>query len=165
SEMLGAPPSVPGLRLQRAIEAALRNAGVQVQIAVATEADLPEAGAIVLATGRFIGGGIRSDAKLHETVFGLPVWAGARGSLPPLPGEELFAVKAAGRHAGLTAGVRVGPDLRVVGGPGHLFAAGSVIGGYDQSRDEGGLGAAALLGATAGRNAAAAAGARRRASA
>ena len=162
-EMLSAPPSVPGLRLQRAMDAALRRAGVELRAAAVAKADLPPAAATVLATGRFIGGGIRAGGELRETVFGLPAWAGDRRSLPALPGEELFAIKAAGRHAGLAAGVRVGPDLRVPGSA--IFAAGAVVGGYDPSRDEGGLGAAAMLGIVAGRNAAAAAAAPRRASA
>src|SRR5205823_7951433 len=113
-----------------------------------------EAGAIVLATGRFIGGGIRSDSRrLRETVFDLPAWAGERQSMPALPTEELFAQKAGGHHTGLAAGLRAGPGLRVGD---QLFAAGAVLGGYDQSRDEGGIGAAALLGVAAGRAAAAA---------
>jgi len=163
-ELPGAPPSVPGLRLQQRIDEALRAAGVARETAVVES--LPDAAAVVLATGRFIGGGIRSGAALHETIFALPAYAGERRSLPSLPGEELFAVKASGRHAGLGAGIRVGPDLlaATIGGV-PIFAAGAVIGGYDQSRDEGGLGAAALLGAAAGRNAAAAARTRMRASA
>src|SRR5262249_1770198 len=129
-ELLGAPPSVPGLRLQARLHQALQEAGVQVQNGVAAAEALPGAGAVVLATCRFIGGGIRSDSQLRETVFGLPACAGERTALPPLAGEELFAVKASGRHAGLSAGIRVGPGLRTTanlkGAP--VFAAGAVIG-------------------------------------
>ena len=172
-ELLGAPPSVPGLRLQRQLVKALQATGVELRLGEITPADVPEAGAMVLATGRFIGGGIRSGATLTETVFALPAYAGERRSLPALPGEELFAVKAAGRHAGFAAGLRIGPDLRALDAHGRpaffkaapLFAAGAVVGGYDQSRDEGGLGAAAILGAAAGHNAAAAVLGARRASA
>ena len=163
-ELLGGCPSVPGLRLQRALQQALREAGVEMRIA--TGDALPEAAAVVLATGRFIGGGIRGERELRETVFGLPAYAGDRTSLTALASEELFAVKASGRHAGLSAGIRVGPDLLAASRGGvPVFAAGAVIGGYDPSRDEGGLGAAALLGAAAGRNAAAAARSRLRATA
>jgi glycerol-3-phosphate dehydrogenase subunit B len=162
-EMLSAPPSVPGLRLQRALERVLKAAGVEVRTGIAEKAtgggvqivsgvtcEPVEAGATVLATGRFIGGGIRSDSRLRETVFDLPAWAGERQSMPALPTEELFAQRARGRHTGLSAGLR---SLRISD---QLFAAGSVLGGYDQSRDEGGVGAAALLGIAAGRAAAAA---------
>jgi glycerol-3-phosphate dehydrogenase subunit B len=175
-ELLSAPPSVPGLRLQRTLEFALRKAGIDVRAAIAekrvdggvqlvsgTSCEAVDAAAIVLATGRFIGGGIRGEPALRETVLDLPAWAGERRSLPALPTEELFAQKAGGRHPGLAAGLRPGPGLRALDAQGApataagspVFAAGAVIGGYDPSRDEGGLGAAALLGLAAGRSAAA----------
>jgi glycerol-3-phosphate dehydrogenase subunit B len=174
-EMLSAPPSVPGLRLQRALDKALQAAGVEVRTGIAERSaqggvqivrgvacEPVEAGAIVLATGRFIGGGIRSDSRLRETVFDLPAFAGERQAMPALATEELFAQRARGRHAGLAAGVRVSEGLRLSD---RIFAAGAVVGGYDQSRDEGGIGAAALLGIAAGRSAAQAAKPRARASA
>ena len=155
-ELLSAPPSVPGIRLQRAIEKALHDAGIDVrtgivekradggvQVISGTSCEPLEPQAIVLATGRFIGGGIRSEDRLRETVFDLPVWAGDRQRLVPLPTEELFSQKAAGRHVGLTAGLR---ELRYD----RIHAAGAVVGGYDPSRDEGGLGVAAVLGVAAG---------------
>ena len=167
-ELLSGPPSVPGLRLQRAIDHALRAAGVQVragivegapalQLISGSSCEPLEASAVVLATGRFIGGGIRATPGLRETVFGLPAFAGERSSIIPLATEELFARSPGGSHAGMRAGLRVGPGLRVPGASLPLFAAGSVIGGYDFSRDEGGLGAAAILGSAAGLNAAQAA--------
>ncbi|MCA1826775.1 MAG: FAD-binding protein [Myxococcales bacterium] len=151
-EMLSAPPSVPGIRLQRALEKSIdirggiveRRPDGGVQIISGTSCEPLEAHAVVLATGRFIGGGIRSDDRLRETVFDLPVWAGDRQKLVPLPTEELFSQKASGRHVGLTAGLR---NLEY----GKVFAAGAVVGGYDQSRDEGGLVIAAVLGVRAGR--------------
>lgn len=167
-ELLSAPPSVPGIRLQRALEKALE--GVQrqgivekrsdggVQLISGTACEPLEPKAIVLATGRFIGGGIRSDDRLRETVFDLPVFAGARQQIVALPTEELFAQKARGKHPALSAGLR---ELK----HGNVFAAGAVAGGYDPSRDEGGLGTAATLGVAAGKAAAAAARALERASA
>ena len=157
-ELLSAPPSVPGIRLQRAIERGLSGIEVRtgvvekradggVQVISGTSCEPLEPQAIVLATGRFIGGGIRSEDRLRETVFDLPVWAGDRQKLAPLPTEELFSQKAAGRHVGLTAGLR---ELRYD----RIHAAGAVVGGYDPSRDEGGLGVAAVLGVAAGRAAA-----------
>jgi len=160
-ELLSAPPSVPGIRLQRSIEKALKDAGIEVrtgivekradggvQVISGTSCEPLEPQAIVLATGRFIGGGIRSEDRLRETVFDLPVWAGERQKLVPLPTEELFSQKASGRHVGLTAGLR---ELKPAA---NVFAAGAVVGGYDPSRDEGGLGVAAVLGVAAGRAAA-----------
>jgi glycerol-3-phosphate dehydrogenase subunit B len=164
-ELLGAPPSVPGLRLQRALAAALEKAGVrsitgiaerssdgQVQIVRGVECEPVRAGAVVLATGRFLGGGIRceADGRLRETVFDLPARAGGREALAALPNESLFAERAAGPHPGLAAGVTADSELRA----GSSFVCGAVVGGFDPARDEGGLGVCAVTGAVAGRRAA-----------
>lgn len=168
-EMLGAPPSVPGLRLQRALSDALDKAGVrfvqgiaerssdgQVQIVRGVECQPVRAGAVVLASGRFLGGGIRceADGRLRETVFDLPARAAGRDALASLPNERLFAERAAGPHPGLAAGVEADSELRV----GTVFACGAVLGGFDPARDEGGLGVCAVTGLLAGRRAARAAG-------
>ncbi|MFL5388891.1 MAG: FAD-binding protein [Myxococcales bacterium] len=175
-EALGAPPSVPGLRLQAALANALRAAGVRrmdgiaerstdgaVQVVQGVDCYTVRAGAVVLASGRFIGGGIRSESGsglLHETVFDLPAFAAGRRSIAALPSEELFAVKASGQHPGMAAGIRVGADLRPLDASATdaaLFACGTVIGGFDPSRDTGGLGTCALTGLVAGERAAQAA--------
>ena len=168
-EMLGAPPSVPGLRLQRALANALEKAGVrfvqgiaehssdgQVQIVRGVECQPVRAGAVVLASGRFLGGGIRceADGRLRETVFDLPARAAGRDVLASLPNERLFAERAAGPHPGLAAGVEADSDLR----GGTSFACGAVLGGFDPARDEGGLGVCAVTGLLAGKRAARAAG-------
>lgn len=178
-ELPGAPPSVPGLRLQRALQAALQAAGVRCIDGIAergeplhairgTDAETIEASAIVIASGRFVGGGIRAAADtgdLSETVFGLPAWAGARRRIVALPGEELFAHRADGLHPGLSAGLSADRSLRALddrGAPATsagvpLFAAGAALAGFDPSRGEGGLGVAAVTGLCAGRSAALAA--------
>jgi anaerobic glycerol-3-phosphate dehydrogenase len=105
---------------------------------------------------------------LRETILGLPAWAGPRRAIAALPSEELFAVKAGGAHAGLTAGVHADSELRPLDDAGNpaqagdapVFACGAVLGGFDPARDEGGLGACAVTGLSAGRRAALAAGRR-----
>jgi glycerol-3-phosphate dehydrogenase subunit B len=168
-ELLGAPPSVPGLRLQRALEAAAAKAGIRavhgiaergagsdVQIVRGVECEPVRAGAVVLATGRFLGGGIRCepDGHLRETVFDLPASAAGRSVLTALPNEHLFAEHAAGPHPGLAAGIHADSDLRA----GSVFVCGAVLAGFDPARDEGGLGVCALTGVLAGQNAARSAG-------
>jgi anaerobic glycerol-3-phosphate dehydrogenase len=114
------------------------------------------AGAVVLASGRFLGGGIRceADGRLRETVLDLPARAAGRDALAALSSERLFAERAAGPHPGLAAGVEADSDLRA----GSAFVCGAVLGGFDPARDEGGLGVCAVTGLVAGRGAARAAG-------
>ncbi|HYZ88012.1 MAG TPA: FAD-dependent oxidoreductase [Myxococcales bacterium] len=168
-ELLGAPPSVPGLRLQTALERALTKAGVrtirgiaergagdEVQIVRGVECERVQAGAVVLASGRFLGGGLRCepDGRLRETVFDLPAIAAGRTALTALPNEHLFAERAAGPHPGLTAGVAADGELRA----GRVFACGAVLAGFDPARGQGGLGVCAVTGLVAGRRAARSAG-------
>ena len=88
------PPSVPGLRLKEAFERGLRTKGVQylslnrvlevrhpandffeVGIGRTTVEHTVQSRAIILASGRFIGGGLHADRKrIKETVFDLPVF-------------------------------------------------------------------------------------------
>ena len=160
-ETLAAFPSVPGIRLRIALEKMLEASGVEViegkargtiddgavsSLVVRRDGvDLPiDAGAIVLATGRHIGGGIRGDV---DAVFGLPA-------------DRRSLARARRRSADqLTLGVSVGPDLRPVDRTGmpvaeRLYAAGPVIGGYDPASETCGAGVEILTGYLAGRNAA-----------
>ena len=88
------PPSVPGLRLKEAFERGLRTKGVQylsqqrarevrhqaddyfeVGIGRTTTEQTVRSRGIILASGRFIGGGLQADRKrIKETVFDLPVY-------------------------------------------------------------------------------------------
>jgi glycerol-3-phosphate dehydrogenase subunit B len=99
AEALGAPPSVPGWRLDRALGRALARAGVDVfdgraqrgedgsGARVAGSLHVRRAGSdgeraavelaarcFVLATGKFAAGGIAADARFHEPALGCPVW-------------------------------------------------------------------------------------------
>ncbi len=172
-ELLGAPPSVPGLRLQRALEAALEAAGVirvrgiaerslsaQLQIIRGGECEQVSCKAVVLASGRFLGGGIRCapDGTLGDSALGLPAWAGARRRIVSLMNEELAGQRAGDRHLALEAGLRADSRLRALDEDGRpatangapVFAAGAALGGYDPARGDGGLGVAALTGRLAG---------------
>ena len=174
-EMLAsAPPAVPGLRLQGAMDRALRRHQVKLvraraqgfttaggRVAALTLEDQPplEGDAFVLTTGKFASGGLVHHHALEEPLFELPVWIGsslAEGS--PRLGKHL-AREVAGPHPLMKAGVRVDHRLRPLcrtGKPGweNLFAAGSVVGGYDYITGRGGLGTALITGHLAGGNAA-----------
>lgn len=88
------PPSVPGLRLKESFERGLRAKGVQyfsqnhvqsvragddrhfeIDIGRKTAEDTVQSQGIILASGRFIGGGLYADRQhIKETVFNLPVY-------------------------------------------------------------------------------------------
>lgn len=176
AELVGSEPGPGGFRVQRALEAMLGHAGVPIMRArvcaheasgrlvrvLALSADSGEstvlARAVVLATGRFIGGGIDSGRPWREAVFGLPLGARAEfldGEPPgmlvrdaPFESQALFA-----------AGVRVDTEWRPLDLDrrprfDNLFAAGDVLGGHDGVADGSAMGVALATGHAAGRNAA-----------
>jgi glycerol-3-phosphate dehydrogenase subunit B len=177
AETLADVPSVPGLRLQGALEARLRAAGVDVLTGDVGPGAAPgdpvevggrtlRAAAWVLATGRFVGGGIRRRGRLEEPLLGVPVLAAEGGEagvrLAGRPASSLTVRERRARQPLLSAGIRVDADARPLddrGEPIHarLHAAGAVIGGHEHASDGTGLGVAILTGWIAGRAAAAAA--------
>lgn len=169
AEMLAdAHGSVPGLRLQRALDAALLRHDVRVvEGAAAVDGGVVRVGeeplahaCVVLASGKFIGGGVRRDGALAETVFGAPVFVSERRG-PAAAIAELLGERYTDDQAVFRAGVRIDEELRVLGADGRpvnpkLFAAGSVITGFDLWSDGGGLGLSIFTGLLAGERAAAA---------
>ncbi|HET9598148.1 MAG TPA: FAD-dependent oxidoreductase [Anaeromyxobacteraceae bacterium] len=173
AETLSDVPSVPGWRLQAAIDARLAASGVEV-ISAEVEGDGPgcparageleiEAPRWVLATGRFVGGGIVRRGRLVEPLLGLPVTASEGGAsgihLAPRPSATLTARERRAPQPLLAAGVRVDRALRPLGADGRpvhpgLFAAGAVVGGHEAAADGTGMGVAILTGFLAGRAAA-----------
>jgi len=118
----------------------------------------------VLATGRFIGGGLLRNERLVEPLFGLPVLAsevGAGGlTLAGRPPVSLTVRERTAAQPLLAAGVSVDALCRPLderGAPLHprLHAAGALIGGHEHAADQTGLGVAILSGWIAGRGAAA----------
>jgi glycerol-3-phosphate dehydrogenase subunit B len=173
AELLSTPPSVPGLRFDRALSQSLARAGVEQITAGVARADIQNgvvqqlvleddralaADAFVLATGRFIGGGIRHDGSFRETVLGLPVFVEGRDVGDHWVGD-LLDRQAPREQAALRAGLLVDERMRPVDGRGqpvlvNVFAAGGVIGGFDPAKDGSGLGVVALTALVAGEHAA-----------
>ncbi|HEX2049346.1 MAG TPA: anaerobic glycerol-3-phosphate dehydrogenase subunit GlpB [Actinomycetota bacterium] len=154
------PPSVPGIRVYRALTRALRGAGARVVLgSEARGAVAPgrrargvvvhasgharplRAGAVVLATGGVAGRGIEMDSRwrLHETALGLPVaWA-------PEPGEERFRAGYFESHPAARAGIAVDRSLRPVDAAGDVlhddvFVAGAALGGAEPWKEKSGAG-------------------------
>ena len=166
-EALAGPQS---LRLARRIRAALQAEGIVRRAMrvgrVALDAEGPHAeleggetlhpGALVLATGKHVGGGITLQAgQARESLSELPVYA---EGAPLGPGSrdpaELFGVEASETGAGFTLGVGWDAELRPLDVHGRpvsrdLFACGALLEGV--AVDDGtGLGAACATGWLAG---------------
>lgn len=175
--MIAAPHAIHGLRLQKALDRALASAGVRV-ISARVRGFEPsgsvvraitgegeegplrlEARRFVLATGRFFGGGLVSEQGIREPIFDLPVFYGDQvvreRSVFPLLRRRYWS-----RHPAFEAGLRASEDLRPLDGEGrvvfmNLFAAGSILGGFDLAADGTAQGVDALTGFEAAGRAAA----------
>lgn len=169
AEVLAGVPSVPGLRLQAALDARLAESGVEVVRGAVTEGRGPGqvalaggreilAEAWVLASGRYLGGGIAKRDQTAETVLGLPVIAGGEPARSRTPGS-LTARDSRSDQPLLEAGVAFDGLLRPLdsaGRPAHerLFGAGAVLAGWEPPADGSGLGCSLFTGWLAGRAAA-----------
>jgi glycerol-3-phosphate dehydrogenase subunit B len=156
------PPSIPGLRLKEAFERGLRGkrsyyfsqnrvvevrpgGGGNFEIGIDSEngrQTIHTAG-IILATGRFIGGGLAADRKhIRETVFDLPVFQ--PGSRREWHREDFFDRQG---HPINQAGVEIDNHFRPINHQGrpvfhNLFAAGSILAHQDWKREKCGTGLA-----------------------
>jgi glycerol-3-phosphate dehydrogenase subunit B len=128
---------------------------------VTTERTTHRAGALVLAAGRHLAGGLvfRRDAAI-EPLFELPGYAGGK----PLASSDTSALfgDSPFEDDGFRVGVGVDHALRPLDASGKarsstLFAAGSILADVPIVGDGGGLGIATMTGWLAGRNAARAA--------
>ncbi|MFC6731683.1 MULTISPECIES: glycerol-3-phosphate dehydrogenase subunit GlpB [unclassified Haladaptatus] len=171
-EVPSGPPSLPGMRLEDVLFAALREAGVTIEtgnpvvgfeasdgridhVAVKrTHQRVPYfADEFVLATGGLVGKGITTSREgVREPVFDLHV---------PHPENryDWFEDEAFGDHPFARFGVAVDTDLRPLDGSGaveyaNLRAAGGVLGGADFAAEKSGSGISLATGRVAGRRAA-----------
>ena len=155
------PPSVPGMRLNEALTALAKAAGVRivngtravsarVEDGVVKGVTMATAGApreftgeaFVLATGGFESGALAMDSygSVTETLFGLPLQGLDDG--PLVHGDYWGAEQPL-----FSVGVRVGKDMRVLDAAGaavhpNLFAAGGIIGGSSRWAEKSGDGIA-----------------------
>ncbi len=179
-ELLGFPPSVPGLRLQLSLEGVFKKSGGTLLVgheattysktkdkvksikAKAPRRELQiSAKGFVLASGKFIGGGLSGDINgVHESVFGLMPVTGAyhyAGDIVPSRFTNRLSISPEGQPL-YTCGLTVDSHFRPVQEDGiewasNLFVAGSVLAGYNYSTEKSGLGVAAASGLSAARNA------------
>jgi len=166
-EVPSLPPSVPGIRLFRALRKAFRNAGGRLvlgptavgaetsngtvdALVVQASANRPTtyaAKSFVLATGGFATGAINLDSfgEVRETVLGLPV-----AGVPDVEALR-FSPGYFEDHPMARAGLAVDEHLRPVdadGNPafGNVYAVGAVLGGAEPWREHSGNGLAIATG-------------------
>jgi glycerol-3-phosphate dehydrogenase subunit B len=162
-ELLATTPSPHGLRLQRALDAMLADHAVEVrrQAVGAPEVDGRrvlsaggvEADRFVLATGRYLGGGLVKEGRAREPLFDLGIYYAGR----PVDGdhaERLRHLEYLSPDPAFRTGLLTDAGLRPLGWDGepayeNLLAAGSILGGYDYGR-EFGFGVPTLTGWLAG---------------
>ncbi len=165
------PPSIPGIRLEEALFAALSDAGASIETGnpvvgyEGTEriervfvekngARIPNtAEQYVLATGGLVGKGVQSNREgVYEPLFGCHVAHSANR-------YDWFERDAFGDHPFARFGVNTDDSLRPLASDGstafnNLRAAGSVLGGYDFAAEKSGSGVSIATGYTAGQHAA-----------
>lgn len=174
-EVIAFPPhALAGFRLSRALDRACAAAGVvdvhgQVARVAAVSGrfriepddqrafEALDAAAVVLATGRFVGGGLVAGPEgVREPLLGLPVTDPDGRRVDGIPAHRSVRKGYANVQPLYGAGVEVDADLHPQPSPGPgLWAAGEWIGGFDPARERTGLGVALLTGIAAGERAAA----------
>lgn len=156
------PPSIPGLRLKEAFERGLRekragyfshrsvlevkekgSGGFEIAIGTSGKEQTIISKGIVLATGRFIGGGLSADRKhIRETIFNLPLYQPkARDQWHR---RDFFDPRG---HPLNQAGIEIDDRFRPLAHNGQpvfdtLFAAGSILAHQDWKRMKCGTGLA-----------------------
>jgi glycerol-3-phosphate dehydrogenase subunit B len=178
-ELLGFPPSIPGQRLQKSLEAIFEKSGgkllqghqatsyqVDDRVLKSITATSPrrhikiDAKAFLLATGKYIGGGIAGDETgLKETVFGLmPVTGDYHSAIGIVPSRSTSTLSISPMGQPIqSCGLSIDPRFRPVTEEGtewaeNLFAAGAVLAGYNYSIEKSGLGVAAASSYNAAKN-------------
>lgn len=166
-ELLAAIPSAHGWRLQKALDRIVASEGVtqvrgdvtgfrtegnRLAAAVTRDGEIP-GDAFVLATGRFIGGGLVKSRLMTEPLLDLGVFN--EGELIEAAYPRLRHLEYIDPAPAFRTGLRTDSDLRPLGrGPEppylNLRAAGSLLGGYDYASGGCGFGVPLLTGWLAG---------------
>ena len=178
-ELVGSPVlALAGWRLDRALQDALVRGGVVLRTGTARSVEHADGrarsvrvetngedrvlalDALVVATGRYVGGGIgERDGALREALLGLPLFDLGGRRIDGVPPRRWIRRDYEGEQPLFAAGVRCDARLRPTGADGtprleNLFAAGELLGGFDPARERTGLGVALLTGRRAGAEAA-----------
>jgi glycerol-3-phosphate dehydrogenase subunit B len=160
AEALGhAPHATAGFRLQRALDratdsltrreqkvASIREAEDGWQLRLADSSEL-ECDALVLATGRYVGGGLATEETVREPLLGIPLFDEDGRRVDGIPAHRSVRKGYGNPQPLYSAGVRVDAEMRPLTARGEvrsdrLFVAGDLIGGFDPARERTGMGVA-----------------------
>lgn len=171
-ETLAFVPSVPGWRLSEAILRFFKTEGFDLFSAEAVGYESEgrrvqslwvhqgeqrlriKARSFILATGKFIGGGIVGKHQFREPLFGLPLFYDAK-PLKDMSRSRLFRREMAERQPFRCIGIRVNDRSQPLDAEGqvcydNLFGAGEILSGFDPGVERCTAGVAILSGAVAG---------------
>jgi glycerol-3-phosphate dehydrogenase subunit B len=175
AELLAFPPhALAGYRFARALAAAVaasrarvvaarvravhasRGGGAhRLELEAQGTVSVLEAGALVLATGRFTGGGLVAEpGAVREPLLGLALHDADGRRIDGAPAHRAARKGYATAQPLYSAGVRVDSSLRPLTPGGEpaaerVFCAGELLGGFDPARERTGMGVALLTGLAA----------------
>lgn len=172
AEVLAALPSVPGWRLSESILRYFQAEGYDLLAAEAvgfeashgrvkalklhrgSERWTLNTGKVILAPGKFLGGGIQDRVALREEVFGLPLFLQGR-PLGEWSRRDLFTPRFQEAQPIFAAGVRVNGAGQALGLQGevlyeNLFACGRILSGVRVAGDRSASALSLISGAVAG---------------
>jgi glycerol-3-phosphate dehydrogenase subunit B len=175
-ELLPLLPSVPGYRLQLALNSLLGKKGINVIEGEVVKAGIKnsvvesisvkkrngsselKAKSFILTTGRWAGGKAIKKNGIYEPLFDLPIYEKERVAeiKDVVDYLDSYVLES---HPLLSVGIRVNSRLQPLNSDDdivykNLFAAGAILGGYNYQTDQCGLGVAFLTGHLAGKYAA-----------
>jgi glycerol-3-phosphate dehydrogenase subunit B len=176
AETLATVPSIPGYRLDQAIHHVFQEREVEridgtvvgydagsaglksLRLHAGNHRARVEAKAFVLASGKFIGGGVGRHQRFREPIFNLPLYEEGKDPIENRPMTRMTRPEISAPQPVFRTGIRTNDFLQPLDSKGdaafpNLFAAGSILRGYDFIRDRTGSGVAILTGASAGENA------------
>lgn len=180
AEVLSFPPhALAGFRFERALRAAVAASGARVidgrvrslragrggashalEVDASGSVQSLGARAVVLATGRFAGGGLSATGgAVREPLLGLALHDAEGRRIDGAPPHRAVRKGYATWQPLYSAGVRIDPGLRPLATDGEpaaerLFCAGDLVGGFDPARERTGLGVALITGLAAAARAA-----------
>ncbi len=175
AETLATPMSVPGYRLHRALQKFYQQQGLnlvtgevsgfegesrqvkKITIQDAEKSTQLRAKAFLLATGKYIGGGIKRERVFQESVFQLPVSVQHKQLAHQSP-ARFTDLNSAHSQPFLQAGIRINSFGQPLDTEGevifdNLFAAGSILADFDPSHERSAAGVSLISGTLAARHA------------